>query len=33
MGKQKWANYRLFAANGNGKWTFVFLGGQTVKEY
>jgi hypothetical protein len=32
-GKQKRANYCLFAANGNGKQTFVFLGGQMVKEY
>jgi hypothetical protein len=24
------ANFRLFAANGNGKWNFVFLGWQTI---
>jgi hypothetical protein len=24
------ANFRLFAANGSGKWKFVFLGWQTI---
>ncbi len=28
--KTKTANYRLFAAHGNGKLRFVFLGQQTI---
>jgi hypothetical protein len=30
MKTEKAENFRLFPENGNGKWKFVFLGGQTI---